>query len=58
MKAWNHFKDEREKARQYVKKMTNSAIIIQAWWRGLLVRKQLGPYRVIKKKGEDKKKKK
>ncbi|XP_045776944.1 dynein regulatory complex protein 9-like [Maniola jurtina] len=58
MKAWIYFKDEREKARLYVQKMTNSAITIQAWWRGLLVRKQLGPYKVAKRKGEDKKKKK
>ncbi|XP_034834223.2 dynein regulatory complex protein 9-like, partial [Maniola hyperantus] len=58
MKAWINFKDEREKARLYVQKMTNSSITIQAWWRGLLVRKQLGPYKVAKKKGEDKKKKK
>ncbi|CAH2253043.1 jg13555 [Pararge aegeria aegeria] len=58
MKEWVYFKEEREKARLFVKKMTNSAITIQAWWRGLLVRKQLGPYKISKKKGEDKKKKK
>ncbi|XP_023953722.1 dynein regulatory complex protein 9-like [Bicyclus anynana] len=56
MKAWNSFKEEREKARLYVKTMTDSAIVIQAWWRGLLVRKQLGPFKVAKKKGEKKKK--
>jgi hypothetical protein len=41
MKDWIHFKEEREKARQYVEKMTKSAIIVQAWWRGLLVRRPL-----------------
>lgn len=59
MKDWIHFKDEREKARQYREKMTKSAIMVQAWWRGMLVRRQLGPYKVAKKKGgkDDKKKK-
>ncbi|KAL0869339.1 hypothetical protein ABMA27_007596 [Loxostege sticticalis] len=60
MKEWIHFKEEREKARLYREKMTKSAIIVQAWWRGLLVRRQLGPYKVTKKKGaadKDKKKK-
>ncbi|XP_047513518.1 dynein regulatory complex protein 9-like isoform X2 [Pieris napi] len=49
MKDWNYFKEEREKARLYREKMTNSAIIVQAWWRGLLVRRELGPYKVAKK---------
>ncbi|KAI8425331.1 hypothetical protein MSG28_007103 [Choristoneura fumiferana] len=59
MKDWIHFKDEREKARLYREKMTKSAIMVQAWWRGMLVRRQLGPYKVAKKKGgkDDKKKK-
>ncbi|XP_063831132.1 dynein regulatory complex protein 9-like [Ostrinia nubilalis] len=56
MKEWIHFKEEREKARLYREKMTKSAIIVQAWWRGLLVRRQLGPYKVSKKKGGGKKK--
>ncbi|KAM3958098.1 uncharacterized protein ACR2FA_007892 [Aphomia sociella] len=51
MREWNHFKEEREKARQYRDTMTKSAITVQAWWRGLLVRRQLGPYKVAKKKG-------
>lgn len=57
MKNWIHFKEEREKARLYREKMTNSAIVVQAWWRGLLVRRQLGPYKVAKKKGGGEKKK-
>ncbi|XP_063387280.1 dynein regulatory complex protein 9-like [Cydia fagiglandana] len=45
MKDWVNFKEEREKERLYVETMTKSAITVQAWWRGLLVRRQLGPYR-------------
>lgn len=52
MKDWIHFKDEREKARQYREKMTKSAIMVQAWWRGMLVRRQLGPYKVAKRREE------
>ncbi|XP_035449951.1 dynein regulatory complex protein 9 isoform X1 [Spodoptera frugiperda] len=51
MTQWNDFKDAREKARLYRKKMTESAIIVQAWWRGLLVRLEMGPYRPKKKPG-------
>ncbi|CAG9565230.1 unnamed protein product [Danaus chrysippus] len=57
MKMWIQFKEEREKIRAYREKMTKSAIMVQAWWRGLLVRRQLGPYRVSKKKGGKAKKK-
>ncbi|XP_045527858.1 dynein regulatory complex protein 9-like isoform X2 [Pieris brassicae] len=49
MKDWNYFKEEREKARLYREKMTKSAITVQAWWRGLLVRRELGPFKVAKK---------
>ncbi|XP_059058305.1 dynein regulatory complex protein 9-like [Achroia grisella] len=50
MKNWINFKDEREKARLYREKMNNAAVIVQAWWRGLLVRNQLGPYKPLPKK--------
>ncbi|XP_039758086.1 dynein regulatory complex protein 9-like isoform X3 [Pararge aegeria] len=50
MKNWITFKDDREAARKHCEIMNNSAIIVQAWWRGLLVRKQLGPYKTVKKK--------
>ncbi|XP_050354442.1 dynein regulatory complex protein 9-like [Nymphalis io] len=56
IKEWIQFKGEREKARLYRENMTKSAIIVQAWWRGLLVRRQLGPYKAKKKGGEKKKK--
>ncbi|XP_041969373.1 dynein regulatory complex protein 9 [Aricia agestis] len=55
-KEWIEFKKERERHREYVEKMNQSAVIVQAWWRGLLVRQQLGPYKVNKKKGKKKKK--
>ncbi|XP_026333710.1 dynein regulatory complex protein 9-like isoform X2 [Hyposmocoma kahamanoa] len=42
---WNQFKADREVQREYAKKMTHSAIIVQAWWRGILCRQHLGPYR-------------
>lgn len=44
MKNWIKFKEDREKVRLYNEKITNAAHIIQAWWRGLLVRLRLGPY--------------
>ncbi|KAI5632924.1 hypothetical protein NE865_14369 [Phthorimaea operculella] len=50
IKEWVKFKEEREKERQYANKMNQSAITVQAWWRGLLVRKQLGPYRKRKRR--------
>ncbi|KAJ8713851.1 hypothetical protein PYW08_007471 [Mythimna loreyi] len=67
MKNWLQFKAERQEARNYIEKMTNSAIIVQAWWRGLLVRLQIGPYKPAKRQrqkqpepeeGKKKKKKK
>ncbi|CAH0400346.1 unnamed protein product [Chilo suppressalis] len=45
IKDWVNFKEAREEARLYREKMTNAAIAVQAWWRGLLVRNQLGPYK-------------
>ncbi|KAI5632925.1 hypothetical protein NE865_14370 [Phthorimaea operculella] len=45
IKDWLKFKADRTKAREYHDSMTRSATVVQAWWRGLLVRLQLGPYR-------------
>ncbi|XP_050666078.1 dynein regulatory complex protein 9-like isoform X2 [Leptidea sinapis] len=50
MRIWVQFKRDREEARLYREKMTNCAIVIQAWWRGLLVRRRLGPYKAKKSK--------
>ncbi|CAB3245004.1 unnamed protein product [Arctia plantaginis] len=59
MKNFIQFKVEREKVRAYQRKMANAAIIVQAWWRGLLVRLELGPFKPsLQKKKRNKKKKK
>ncbi|CAB3246315.1 unnamed protein product [Arctia plantaginis] len=59
IRAWLQFKEERENLRQYRLKMTNAAISVQSWWRGLLVRLELGPYnpRMMKKLEKQKKNK-
>lgn len=51
---WNEFKRKRAEAEKYFNDMTRCAIMVQAWWRGLLVRKQLGPYKPVKKKAKKK----
>lgn len=45
-----------ESARLFAILAEKSAILLQAWWRGTMVRKKLGPYRK-KRKGKKKKKK-
>ncbi|XP_068619393.1 dynein regulatory complex protein 9 [Battus philenor] len=55
IKDWIKFKEDREAARLYREKMFKAAVIVQAWWRGLLVRLALGPYKVAKKKKPAKK---
>ncbi|XP_075982867.1 dynein regulatory complex protein 9-like isoform X2 [Anticarsia gemmatalis] len=60
LQAWKKFKVEREEARLYRLKMIEAAIAVQAWWRGLLVRLQIGPFKQKRKpaaKGAKKKKK-
>ncbi|XP_026315098.1 dynein regulatory complex protein 9-like [Hyposmocoma kahamanoa] len=52
---WNEFKLQREIAQKYASDMNRCAIIVQSWWRGLLVRHQLGPYRPPKKRRGNKK---
>ncbi|CAB3246317.1 unnamed protein product [Arctia plantaginis] len=60
MKDWVKFTTDREIERLYRLKMNTAAIVVQAWWRGLLVRLELGPFKPSKRKGKpaDKKKKK
>ncbi|KAJ2953112.1 hypothetical protein O0L34_g674 [Tuta absoluta] len=58
IKEWCKFKEDRAKARMYHDKMTRSAVAVQAWWRGLLVRRQMGPYRQEIKQVKKKPKKK
>ncbi|CAF4798358.1 unnamed protein product [Pieris macdunnoughi] len=55
---WIAFKDKREADRLYREKMTDAALAIQAWWRGLLVRLELGPYKPTKRPARGDKKKK
>lgn len=55
MSDWKDFKRKREIAQKYESDMHRCAIIVQSWWRGQLVRKQLGPYKPRKtKKGKKK----
>ncbi|XP_028034784.1 dynein regulatory complex protein 9-like [Bombyx mandarina] len=59
MQNWQKFKDDREEARLFEEKMNNAAVTVQSWWRGLLVRLELGPYKPVNKpvKPAEKKKK-
>jgi IQ domain-containing protein G len=43
-------KAKREAEEAAEKKINDSATAIQAWWRGVMVRRKLGPYRKKKKK--------
>ncbi|XP_049878821.1 dynein regulatory complex protein 9-like [Pectinophora gossypiella] len=54
MEAWMKFKDDRAAEKLYKMIMLQSALIVQAWWRGLLVRQQLGPFRPKKEKAKPK----
>ncbi|GBP86296.1 Dynein regulatory complex protein 9 [Eumeta japonica] len=45
VRAWVSFKEARESARVYARTMTEAASVVQAWWRGIIVRRQLGPFR-------------
>ncbi|KAK6637302.1 hypothetical protein RUM44_007717 [Polyplax serrata] len=49
MRDWVRFRDLR-------KKRAAASLIIQCWWRGIMARKKLGPYKQKKPKGEDGKK--
>lgn len=43
-------KEALEKEKELQECMQKSAIKIQAWWRGVMVRRKLGPYRPMEKK--------
>ncbi|KAJ2945325.1 hypothetical protein O0L34_g9413 [Tuta absoluta] len=47
---WCKYTKARAERQASVNKRNNAAVTVQAWWRGLLVRKQLGPYRQNKQK--------
>lgn len=40
----------RQKAYEYECHLNRMATKIQAWWRGTIVRRQMGPYKLDKKK--------
>lgn len=50
----NYYSEQKElgERRKLEEKQRLSAIIIQAWWRGTMVRRQLGPYRPKKDKSK------
>ncbi|XP_055641842.1 dynein regulatory complex protein 9-like isoform X2 [Toxorhynchites rutilus septentrionalis] len=49
IKICAEFRKEREKQMAFADKQLRSAIKIQAWWRGTMVRKGLGPFKKKKK---------
>ncbi|XP_012276262.1 IQ domain-containing protein G [Orussus abietinus] len=49
-------KETLRKQREYEELVQRSAIKIQAWWRGVMVRRKLGPYHVEEKKKKKSKK--
>ncbi|KAI5633522.1 hypothetical protein NE865_13752 [Phthorimaea operculella] len=53
---WRKFTKARAEKQALTNKKTNAAVTVQAWWRGLLVRKQLGPFRKQRAKSGGKKK--
>ncbi|XP_022900151.1 dynein regulatory complex protein 9-like [Onthophagus taurus] len=53
---WVEFRDKLRAEEELEKKMNWAAVKIQAWWRGVMVRKHLGPFKKGKK-GKDKGKK-
>lgn len=59
MNNWLERKAEKQRIEEELRFLNRMATVIQAWWRGTMVRKKLGPYRpASKKKKKDKKKKK
>lgn len=55
---WLRYKKVKEEKELQRQKEIWSAVRIQAWWRGVMVRKKLGPYKPKKKGKNDQKKKK
>lgn len=50
---WNRWREEKRLREEYEEERLEALIKLQAWWRGLLVRKRWGPYRPRKgKKGK------
>ncbi|XP_017786460.1 PREDICTED: IQ domain-containing protein G-like [Nicrophorus vespilloides] len=58
MKKYQVFKEEKRLEAEEKAIYNANAIIIQAWWRGVMVRRKLGPYKPKKSRGRGKKQKK
>ncbi|XP_045471073.1 dynein regulatory complex protein 9 [Harmonia axyridis] len=57
MNKWLARKAEKQRIEEEIRFLNRMATMIQAWWRGTMVRKKLGPYRPASKKKDKKKKK-
>ncbi|XP_044751223.1 dynein regulatory complex protein 9 [Coccinella septempunctata] len=57
MNNWLERKAEKRRIEEELRFLNRMATRIQAWWRGTMVRKKLGPYRPASKKKNKKKKK-
>lgn len=55
IEEWLKYKNQKRKEEAELLKCEIAATRIQAWWRGVMVRRCLGIYRKKKKKGKDKK---
>lgn len=55
MNEYKNYKIEQERIRQELERKNLAATIIQAWWRGTMVRKGFGKYRKKKEKKGKKK---
>lgn len=44
LRDWLQFKNDRERIRVRNMRLNQAAIVVQAWWRGHLVRLMLGPF--------------
>lgn len=58
MKAYMEERKTREHKQEMQQHINEMATKIQAWWRGTMVRRHLGPYKVDKKKKPKEKPKK
>lgn len=55
MNDYKQYKVEQERIKQELERKNNAATIIQAWWRGTMVRKGFGKFRKKKEKKGKKK---
>lgn len=58
MDNWISFVEERQRKLEYERLLQRSAVILQAWWRGLMVRRKLAAKQAKDSKRKSAKKKK